>query len=124
MRTTLGILCSFTVLASLWLFTMFLILRHPGFEWRAAVALGFAAISTITLVAVRTTQPAPVLRGVAATGGAVLLAMGVHALISNHAPGADFEGYLDIIGLAYTLQGSLTLWWAAGHLRKPRLATS
>jgi hypothetical protein len=104
MRTALTAMCSFTILASTWLFTMFLILRHPGFEWRAALAVGFIAIGVITLAAARIGTPGAALRMATGAGAAALIAAGVWAIRTN----VD-DGFVDVIGLAFILQSALAL---------------
>ena len=104
MRTAVSALCGFTILASAWLFVMFLILRHPGFEWRAVASLGFVGISALTLATVRLTHPEPILRAAAAAGALVLGAVGVWAMTTN----VD-EGFVDVISLAFMLQAGLTV---------------
>ena len=117
----LSVLCAFTILAAAWLFTMYLILRHPGFEWRAAQAAGIVAVSVTTLAAVHAARPAAWLRATAAAGAIALFAVGTGAIAANHAAGADFDGFADVIGLALAAQSALTLLWLVrrlGRLRK------
>jgi len=104
MRTALTAICSFTILASCWLFVMYLVLRHPGFEWRAAVSLGIASLSALTLATVRTAQPGVGIRVVAACGAAALAGVGIWAIKTN----VD-DGFIDLIGLAFIMQGVLTI---------------
>lgn len=104
MRTALTAICGFTILASGWLFVMFLVLRHPGFEWRAAMALGFVAVSAITLFAARTTTPPPALSATVALGGIVQAAVGAWAMHGN----VD-DGFVDVIGITFIAQGVLAL---------------
>src|SRR5436190_20180902 len=83
MRLALTAICGFTMLASCWLFVMFLVLRHPGFEWRASISLVFVAIGALTLVGARRPDPGIVLQLAIASGGAALGAAGVWAMETN-----------------------------------------
>ena len=112
MRAALTAVCVFTILASAWLFTMFLILRHPGFEWRAALSLGFMAIGAVTLAAARAAAVGSVLRTATGFGAVLLAAIGVWAIKTN----VD-DGYIDVIGLAFIIQSALALVLVA---RPPR----
>ena len=87
---------------------MYFILRHPGFEWRAAQAAGFIAVSVATLVLLSRPHSSPALRTAVAAGALAVLAAGAAALWENHRPGAHFEGFVDVIGWALCAQGVLT----------------
>ena len=112
----LTMLSGFTILAAGWLFTMYLILRHPGFEWRAAMALGFVVASGVIVAAVHRRPPGVGHLIVAAAAAIALAATGAWAVTTNHAPGAGFEGFIDVIGLALVLQGTLAGVWIAVRL--------
>ncbi|MBE3071664.1 MAG: hypothetical protein IMZ67_01700 [Acidobacteria bacterium] len=105
----LGALCGFTILAAAWLFTMFIVLRHPGFEWRAAVCALIIAQSVATLLLLRHSVW-PALRFLVAVGA---VGMGVFAgwtFVQNSAAGpGDFEGYTAVITSGLVLQAILTL---------------
>jgi hypothetical protein len=118
MRGVLTAVCGFTILASAWLVAMFLILRHPGFEWRAALSFGLMAASLATLVAVRARRPAAWLRTGAGAAGLAVLVIGAAIFIQNLAPHAGFEGYTLVISFALIAQGAMTLGWLA--LRRPQ----
>jgi hypothetical protein len=117
MRATLTALAACTLLASLWLCMMYFILRHPGFEWRAALALGFALVGALTVAAVQRPGPGLPLVIAVAVGNVALLAIGAWAIASPHD-----DGFVDVIGLAFIVQGALALWWTATRLRHSRLA--
>jgi hypothetical protein len=104
MRAAVMALCVFTILASGWLFVMFLVLRHPGFEWRAALSLGVAAISVVTLAGLWKPTCGIALHAAMAGGAAALGAAGVWAMKTN----VD-EGFVDLISLAFIAQAGLTL---------------
>ena len=113
MRSALTTICAFTMLASGWLFVMFLVLRHPGFEWRALVSIGFAAIGALTLAGIR--RPGLLWRVSVASGAVVLGAAGVWAIKTN----VD-EGFVDVIGLSFVVQAILTLaYLLARQVRGP-----
>src|SRR4051812_26711166 len=104
MRTTVTAVCAFSMLVSTWLFVMFLILRHPGYEVRAAASLGFVAIGLVTLASVWLPRPGAALR-VAAIAGAIMLgAAGVWAMKTN----VD-EGFVDVVGLTFIVQALVTI---------------
>jgi hypothetical protein len=104
LRWLLTMLCGFTVLGSAWLFVMYLVLRHPGFEWRAGAAIGYLTIGLVTLVALRSPHPPRALRALALAGGGMLAAVGVWVLRTN----VD-EGFADVFGFAFALQGALAI---------------
>ena len=52
LKTALAAIAVFTAAASCWLFVMYFVLKHPGYEWRAALAALFVAQSVLTLVLV------------------------------------------------------------------------
>ena len=104
MRTALTAICLFTILACSWFVVMFLVLRHPGFEWRAALAVGFVAVSVLTLATARAVAPGAVQRAAVALGALLLAAAGVWAITTN----VD-EGYVDVTGLALIVQSVLAV---------------
>lgn len=114
MRTALTALCGFTILASCWLLTMYLVLRHPGFEWRATLALGYAAIGIVTLVAARAAAPPAALSATVAVCAVLLAGVGGWAIHTN----VD-DGFVDVIGLAFITQGLLALVFVARRLAWP-----
>ena len=89
-----------TMLVSGWMTMMYVVLRHPGYQWRAAIAAAVCA-GAATLVAGR---PAPPLRVPIAIWGAALAAFGVWALV---APGD--EGWVIVAGLLFVAEGALAL---------------
>ena len=104
MRTTVTAICGFTMLASCWLFVMFLVLRHPGFEWHAVLSLGFVAVGGITMAAGWMRTPGALVRAAAGVGGVALGAVGAWAMHTN----VD-EGFVDVIGLAFIVQAIVTV---------------
>jgi hypothetical protein len=112
MRTTLTAICTFTILASCWLFVMYFVLRHPGFEWRAALAVGYAATGVLTLLTVYRFSTSAAWRAAAAAGALALGGVGIWAIRTN----VD-DGFVDLIGLAFIAQSLLTMaygfrtWW-------------
>ena len=103
--------CAFTILAAGWLFTMYFVLRHPGYQWRAVVALLLVGQAVATLAALRRRPTLP-LRIVVLAGAAAIAAYGATAVIQNSLPAnPHFEGFVNLIGLALLVQGVLTLWW-------------
>jgi multisubunit Na+/H+ antiporter MnhB subunit len=108
MKTTLTVVSAFTLLACAWLCVMFFVLRHPGFEWRAALSALVVIHSATTLVLLAagplTVRP----RILLAVGACGLLTLGVSAFLANEAA-SDWEGYAAVISIALVIQGVLTL---------------
>jgi len=104
MRAAVTAVCAFTVVASCWLFVMFLVLRHPGYEWRAVLSLGFAAIGALTIAATRRAALDGAFTAALAAGAIAIGATGAWAITTN----VD-EGFVDLIGLAFIVQAVMTL---------------
>ena len=107
-----------TLLAAGWLVVMEMVLRHPGFVVRIAVALCIAAISATTFLT-------PVLHGSMrakrrfyAIGGIVLMGIGVQGFVRN-ARAAHFEGFVFVIASAIVLQGLLMVLSLATRVTPP-----
>lgn len=92
-----------TMLVSGWMTVMYFVLRHPGYQWRAALAV-LIALGAATLV---TGRPVPRMRLPIAVWGVALAGFGVRALV---APGDD--GWVLIAGLLFVLEGSLAVYGA------------
>ena len=108
MRVALAVVCAFTLLACAWLFVMFFVLRHPGFQWQAGVTALLIAQSAATLVVLGTGARAVWPRIALALGGCAIVALGASAFIANERS-SDWEGYIAVISAALVLQGLLTL---------------
>jgi hypothetical protein len=121
MRSALTTVATFTLIASCWLTVMNVVLRHPGYQWQAVVFALFIVQSALTL-AVAAPVPGTWTRGWArsfVTVGAVGLFYAGGAAVAQQAgasafdparPGAPhFEGYMLVIGVAFAVQGLLTL---------------
>src|SRR5262249_21098252 len=89
---------------------------HPGYEWRAMMAIGFIAISVLTLTCARADQPGAALRTSALIGGVILGGAGIWAIRAN----VD-DGFADVIGAAFGMQAVLTVIAA---LRGPGTSSS
>ena len=108
MKTALfGVSC-FTAAASSWLIVMYFVLQHPGYEWRAALAALFVAMSVLTVSALAGWADGGWTRPLLLVGSAGLLLAGASAIRTNF-DSRHFEGFAVIIGLALALQGVLTL---------------
>ena len=110
MRAALTAVCGLTALESSWLFIMFLVLRHPGFEGRASVAALLGVMSLAILIAAQRRSAGGAVRALVVAGSLALGALGIYAIATNH-QAAHFEGYLDVIGLSFAAQGVLGTWW-------------
>jgi hypothetical protein len=108
MRTALAAVSAFTLLACAWLCVMFFVLRHPGFEWRAALSALVVIQSALTLVLLAAGSFTARPRLLLALGACGLLALGASAFVANERAG-DWEGYAAVISIALAVQGVLTL---------------
>jgi hypothetical protein len=109
MRLLLRLVCVFTILASTWLTTMYFFLRHPGYEQRAAISIGFVLAGLVTLASLQLARPPAWLRAMVALSAIALVYAGSSAINAVLQPGAHFEGYALVIGAALAIQGVLTL---------------
>jgi len=110
MRAALSAVAALSLVVCAWLFVMFLVLQHPGYQWRAAMALGLIALGIVAIAGAWQDDPAPpVLRAALAVGAAILAFVGVTAIVGNHRPGGHFEGYLEVAGLLFSAQAVLML---------------
>ena len=108
MRTLLTSICCFTIAASGWLATMALVLRRPGYQALAGLALLCVLQSLLTIRVMADKLSGYGARAVLATGAAGIVAAGGRAVFVN-VTRPHFEGYAVIIGVALVLQGLLTL---------------
>ena len=115
MQTMYSILSVFTAACLAWFTAMEVILRHPGFQLRACVAVGLALLSIAPLVIWRLhlSQVSPWVRAAAVP----LIGIGVFAFVRN-AMAEDFEGYIMVISFALILEGLLMLA-ALGRQQSP-----
>jgi hypothetical protein len=115
----LAAVSAFTLLACGWMGVMFFVLRHPGFEWRAALSalVMIQSAATLGLLAAGPFARRP--RLLLALGACGLLALGVSAFLGNEAA-SDWEGYVAIISIALAVQAVFTLLLCShGQGRKP-----
>src|SRR5712691_692469 len=105
-RAMLTVVSAFTILVSAWLLTMFLILRHPGFEARTALSVLFVALGVATIVAVNLQRPARIVRAGVTLADAALAVLGAW-IIAEDMMSAHFEGYVLPIGASFIIQGVL-----------------
>jgi hypothetical protein len=99
-----------TAAVSGWMFVMYLLLQHPGYGWRAAMA-GAICLGALSLVAGR---PWPPLRLPSAVWGVALTALGLWALRA----GQD-EPWATIAAVVFVIEGTLA---AAAAFSRPRPA--
>ena len=88
---------------------MYFFLRHPGYEERAAISVGFALAGLITLASLQLARPPAWLQALVALGAIGLVYAGSSTVNAVLQPGAHFEGYALVIGAALAVQGVLTL---------------
>jgi hypothetical protein len=108
MRIALAAVSAFTLMACAWLFVMFFVLRHPGFEWRAAVTALLIAQSAATLMVLGSGARSAWPRMALTMGACAVAAVGAVAFAANERA-ADWEGYVAVISAALVLQALLTL---------------
>jgi hypothetical protein len=87
---------------------MYFVLRHPGYEWRAAMAALFVVQSALTVTALAGWVDGGWVRVAVLVGAAGILIAGGSALQATLG-GDHFEGFALVIGLALLIQGALTL---------------
>ena len=109
MRAALSAVAALSLVVSAWLLVMYLVLRHPGYQWRAAMALGLIGIGMVAIAGAWLDAAPPVLRAALVVGAAILAFVGVTAIVGNHRPGGHFEGYLEVAGLLFSAQAVLML---------------
>jgi hypothetical protein len=107
MRKILLFISLFTLACACWLALMEMLLRHPGYGERIAVALAIGLICAVTIL-VRMLHVG--FRGERWlwAGAAVLIAIGGQAFLRN-ARAAHFEGFVFVISIVLVLQGVLML---------------
>jgi len=135
LKTALAAVAVFTAAASCWLFVMYFVLKHPGYEARASIAVLFVVQSILTLILVASDAPAAPsgrpegLRSVHAglrlvvLAGACGIALAGYSAVSSTLSGPHFEGFALVIGAALVMQGLLTLVTFARQLPPLRLTT-
>lgn len=89
---------------AVWLSAMFLILRHADATRNAMIALIIAIFCALAFWSVRRDAPAW-LRSTALVGSLLLGMAGLWAIYQDLQPNADFEGFVLIVGAAWTIQG-------------------
>lgn len=114
---TLTLLCAFTGLCGSWLGAMDLRLRHSGYQGQAAIAGTIICQALLTLSALRFAQYR-VLRYLSLFGCVAMIWLAGHALIGV-VGGAEFEGYVLLIGMALIIQALLTVFTLLGADRQP-----
>jgi hypothetical protein len=107
MKIVLAAICCFTAAASCWLVAIYFVLKHPGYEWRAAIAALFVLQSALTLAALAGAAPAWLRAGLLA--GACGIVWAGYSAISSTLAATHFEGFWLPIGAGLIVQGALTL---------------
>lgn len=108
----------FLVFAFSWFITMELILHHPGFILRAAVASAVVLYGALTIFYLRT--PTIALRHILTVASLTAITLGLFGLLAALHQ-THFEGYLFLLALALLAQSVLTL---INTLQPPRLRTA
>jgi hypothetical protein len=104
MRLAFRFVAAFNVATAVWLTVMFFVLRHPGYAPRAGATAGIAAFCALAFLSAGTAR-AGWMRATSVGGSLVLAAMGAWFMYQDTRPGADFEGFVLIVGLAWIAQG-------------------
>lgn len=113
MTKLLAVSSVITLLCGCWLALMECLLRHPGFEARAAVALLVAAAGVATLL-VRFLHAGVRRERWLWTVAVALMGLGVFSFARN-ARAAHFEGFVFIISIVLVVQGLLMLTTLGRH---------
>jgi hypothetical protein len=100
MRIVASVLSLLTSAVSLWMLVMYLVLRHPGFQWRAAVA-GAVFVGAISLIGGR---PARGLAIPTCLWAVALLGFGLWALTSS-----NDDGWVLIAGTLFAAESVAAL---------------
>lgn len=108
MRLAVRSIAAFNTATAVWLTVMFLILRHADYARNAAVTAGVAAFCLWSVWAARE-GTAAWQRHTMAVGSVVMAGYGAWAIYGDLRPGANFEGFVLIIGAAWVVQGALAL---------------
>lgn len=96
----------FLLLACSWFVLMELLLQHPAFEVRAAIAALIVVYAILCLSHSRSGSPS--LRHLLTASALAVLALGIYGLLAN-LRSTHFEGYLFLMGLGLICQSLLTL---------------
>jgi hypothetical protein len=107
MTKLLSLTSAITMLCGCWLALMECLLRHPGFQTRAVVALLIAAAGAATLL-VRLLHLGVRSERWLWAAAAALIGLGVFSFLRN-ARAAHFEGFVFVIAIMLVLQGLLML---------------
>jgi len=107
MANLLSLSSMLTLLCGCWLALMECLLRHPGFEARAIVAMFIAAAGLATLL-VRLLHLGVRSERWLWAAAAALIGLGVFSFLRN-ARAAHFEGFVFVIAIVLMLQGLLML---------------
>ncbi len=107
MTKLLSLTSAVTLLCGCWLAFMEVLLRHPGFQTRAAVALLIAAAGLASLL-VRLLHLGVRGERWLWAAAAALIGLGVLSFLRN-ARAAHFEGFVFVIAIVLVLQGLLML---------------
>ena len=126
MRTVLAVVCSFTVLLTVYLSLSLAILHPPRANYQQwfVVAPLFLVQSVLTLAAIFGSGRASTgwIRGLLVAGGAAVIWVGASA-VSATVAGPHFEGYAVVLGSALVVQGALTLalflWRHGNRISRP-----
>lgn len=107
MTKLLSLTSAVTLLCGCWLAFMECLLRHPGFQMRAGVALLIAAAGVATLL-VRLLHLGLRSERWLWAAAAALIGLGVFSFLRN-ARAVHFEGFVFVIAIVLVLQGLLML---------------
>ena len=109
LKTALSAVCSFTLLATVYLSMSLIVLQPPRAnvrQWSLMAAL-FTAAGAATLVALHVQSAGSAIRALALAGAVAIVWVGatwMYATVS----GPHFEGYALVLGSALVVQGALT----------------
>jgi hypothetical protein len=102
-----------TCMVSGWMFTMYFVLRHPGYLEQA----GMAAVIFIgaAAVAAGAWRGPALVRGASAAWAAGLVALGLWALFGD----SGDDGWVLVAGVLFVVEGAIALTTIVGDRRRP-----
>lgn len=106
MRMLLNGASGFTMICMIWLASMEMKLRHPGYGTRMAIDVCFAAICVATFLVLELAPPRTAGESSSRAGGFLMVLFGGLTFFEN-AHAAHFEGFVFVISLELILQGAL-----------------
>ena len=106
MAAVVSLASALTALVSAWMFVMYFVLRHPGYQWRAVIAAAIC-LGSLALIAGRPWRPLRVPVGV---WGLALALFGAWAVLNGQE-----DAWAVIAAAIFVAEGSLAVWASAAR---------